>query len=138
MKKLIIILITVLSFICINPSAGHESETYKHKKIGGCFGWESLGSEMKLCYRNEEHTKCAILIFNHGIFHVTEEFECKKYKEAIMSEEELNLYKMKIHETMRIDNHTKITRVKGGWIYTTESWTDEDCNAGITSCFVPE
>jgi len=81
MKKSIIMLIIVLSFTCINSSAGHENETYKHKGTEECFGWKSLGREMKLCYRNEEHTICVILIFNHGIFHVTEEFECNKYKE---------------------------------------------------------
>jgi len=79
MKKLIIILIIMLSFICINHSAGHENETYKHKEIGGCFGWKSLDHEMRLCYRNKEHTICVILIFNHGMWHVSEEFECKTY-----------------------------------------------------------
>jgi len=79
MKKLIMILTIVLSFICINSSVGHENETYKHKGTGECFGWKSLGHEKRLCYRNEEHTICVILIYNHGIFHVTEEFECKTY-----------------------------------------------------------
>lgn len=74
-----IMLIIMLNFICINPSTGHKNETYEHKGIEGCFGWKSLDYEKKLCYRNKEHTICVILIYNHGIFHVTEEFECKTY-----------------------------------------------------------
>jgi hypothetical protein len=94
MKKLIIMLAIVLSFICINSSAGHENETYRHGGIGICFGWKSLDHEKKLCYRNREHTICVILIYTHGEFHVTEEFECKTYDKTVGDDgpTELNNY----------------------------------------------
>jgi len=50
-----------------------------------------------------------------------------------------DIYMMKLHETVHIDNYTAVRRVPGGWIYV-EMMTDVEHQTGVTnstSTFVP-
>jgi hypothetical protein len=46
-----------------------------------------------------------------------------------------NLYDMKLHEFVKIDNKLTVMRVPGGWIYNRFGWDDGDVLR--TSTFVP-
>ena len=82
MKKTnhILIIMIMVCFMFVNTAMSHENEFFKHGSTGKCFGWESVPGNMKLCYRDKEHNTCVLIIFAHGIFHVSKEFECKDYE----------------------------------------------------------
>jgi hypothetical protein len=48
----------------------------------------------------------------------------------------VNVYNMKLHEKV-FEGGTEITRVPGGWIYTTESYGVEEAHWSVSSVFVP-
>ncbi len=48
----------------------------------------------------------------------------------------MNLQKMKLNETLEIDDFNRILRVPGGWIYS-QDWNISEPNAMTTSVFVP-
>ena len=58
----------------------HENEEYKHGPMGGCYGWEKLGSNIRKCFLDKEHIECVNLIYNHGTWHKTEPYTCDKEK----------------------------------------------------------
>ncbi len=46
-----------------------------------------------------------------------------------------NIYKMKLHETIMLNNYLLVRRVAGGWIY--ESLCESGSSLSISSTFVP-
>jgi len=77
MKIIIFTLMLLLATMVITVGS-HETKSMKHSSTGQCFGWENLGNNMKMCYRNEEQTICVYLIWSHNMWHVSKEFSCPK------------------------------------------------------------
>ena len=92
MKKFIITLISLIvlliSLIVLLPVAGygHENDKFKHKNMGPCYGWGDGGAGMRLCFKEKDSKNwCTYLIYNHEMWHVSDEFFCTP---AVPTEEE--------------------------------------------------
>jgi len=76
MRHLVVAIIIILGLTLVIPAGAHENEEFKHGSTGMCFGWRDDGLTRRMCYTNVEQTTCKTILHNHGLWHVTEEFEC--------------------------------------------------------------
>ena len=72
----LVYILTIFIIMWAAWSDAHETEDFKHGGTGVCYGWIITENDVRICFTNKEHTKCKLLIFAHGMFHVSKEFIC--------------------------------------------------------------
>ncbi len=70
---------------CYHVNA-HENDEFKHGSIS-CHGWERTDAGMRKCFLDAKKEKCATLIYNHGLFHVSDPYDCQPKEEKVEREE---------------------------------------------------
>lgn len=76
MIKFFKLFLVAFSLMVAMIATGHENDDFKHGPTGECFGWELKGNGVRKCFKDREHEICTDLIFNHGKWHVSEEYDC--------------------------------------------------------------
>ena len=76
MRQLLVIIMLITVLFSVPKVLAHENEEYKHKSLPPCHGWEIINSGQRRCFINRERTMCVNAIYNHGIWHISEPYEC--------------------------------------------------------------
>jgi len=72
--------ILLVLLVIVTTASAHEYAGKKHSEgtIGPCYGWKTVDDGQRICYLDEDKDMCRTLIYNHGQWHISEDYLCPK------------------------------------------------------------